>query len=152
MTMDKDKRPRPAFARLSKQKPRALASGFSKESRQKKFLEDLSRQVSKETAQTLKVIEVEDSAPEGDVPLPRKRKSRAPGAGAPQRSIEIVDNYATCRAPPLQRTLAVNTSGEVILEDPPRLSQKPSGTEGSPVELKRRLRELIGGTWCQDSQ
>ncbi|KAL2498116.1 putative abhydrolase domain-containing protein [Abeliophyllum distichum] len=36
MTMDKDKRPRPALARLSKQKPRALASGSSEESRQKK--------------------------------------------------------------------------------------------------------------------
>ncbi|KAL2455993.1 hypothetical protein Adt_47002 [Abeliophyllum distichum] len=119
MTMDKDKRPRPALARLSKQKPRALASGSSEESCQKKVLEDLSRQGSKETAQTSKVIEVEDSTPEGDVPLSRKRKSRASGAGAPQGSVEIVDDHATCSVPPLQRTLAVNTSGEVVLEDPP---------------------------------
>ncbi|KAL2479860.1 putative abhydrolase domain-containing protein [Abeliophyllum distichum] len=144
MTMDKDKRPRPALARLSKQKPRALASGSSEESRQKKVLEDLSRQGSKETAQTSKVIEVEDSAPEGDVPLSRKRKSRASGAGAPQGNVEIVDDHATCSVPPLQRTLAVNTSGEVVLEDPLRLSQKPSGAEGGPYGSKRRLRELIG--------
>ncbi|KAL2481580.1 putative abhydrolase domain-containing protein [Abeliophyllum distichum] len=101
MTMDKEKRPRPALARLS-------------------------------------------NAPEGNVPLSRKRKSRAPRTGAPQGSVEIVDDYATCSAPPLQRTLAVNTSGKVVLEDPPRLSQKPCGTEGDPYESKRRLRELIG--------
>ncbi|KAL2474772.1 Uncharacterized protein Adt_35508 [Abeliophyllum distichum] len=141
MMMDKDKRLRPALARLSKQKPRALASGSSEESRQKKVLEDLSRQVNKEAS---KVIEVEDSAPEGDVPLSRKRKSRASGTGAPQGSVEIVDDYATCSASPLQRTLAVNTSREVVLEDPSRLSQKPSGAEGDPYESKRRLRELIG--------
>ncbi|KAL2471833.1 hypothetical protein Adt_39969 [Abeliophyllum distichum] len=144
MTMDKDKRPRPALARLSKQKPRALASGTFEESRQKKVLEDLSRQVSKETVQASKVIEVEDSALEGDVPLSRKRKSRATGTGAPRGSVEIVDDYVTCSAPPLQRTLAVNTSGEVVLEDPPRLSRKLSGTEGGPYESKRRLRVLIG--------
>ncbi|KAL2467184.1 Uncharacterized protein Adt_43035 [Abeliophyllum distichum] len=114
MIMDKEKRPRPAF-------------------------------VSKEAVEASKVIEVEDSsAPEGDVPLSRKRKSRAPGTGAPQGSVEIVDDYAMCSDPPLQRTLAVNTSGEVVLEDPPRLSQKPGGTEGGPYEFKRRLRELIG--------
>ncbi|KAL2472320.1 Uncharacterized protein Adt_40456 [Abeliophyllum distichum] len=118
VTMDKDKRPRPALARLNKQKPRDLASGSFEESRQKKVLEDLSRQVSKEAVQASSVIEVEDSALEGDVPLSRKRKSRALGTGAPQGSVEIVDDYATCSAPLLQRTLAVNTSGEVVLEDP----------------------------------
>ncbi|KAL2512348.1 Plus3 domain-containing protein [Abeliophyllum distichum] len=146
MMMDKDKRPRPALARLSKQKPRALAPSSSEESRQKKVLEDLSRQGSKETAQTLKVIKVEDSAPEGDVPLSRKRKTRAPGSGASQGSVEIVDDPATCSVPPLQRTLAINTSGEVVLEAPPRLSQKTSGPEGNPYESKRRLRELIGAS------
>ncbi|KAL2533441.1 Plus3 domain-containing protein [Abeliophyllum distichum] len=141
MTMDKEKRPRPVLARLNKQKPRALATGSSKEVRQKKVLEDISREGNKEAVEASKVIEVDDfSAPEGDVPLSRKRKSRTPGTGAPQGSMEIVDNYATCSAPPLQRTLAVNTSGE----GPPRLSQKPGGTEWGPFESKRRLRELIG--------
>ncbi|KAL2491557.1 Uncharacterized protein Adt_27185 [Abeliophyllum distichum] len=44
MTMDKEKHPRPALARLSKQKPRALTAGS--EVRQKKVLEDMSRQCS----------------------------------------------------------------------------------------------------------
>ncbi|KAL2532150.1 putative abhydrolase domain-containing protein [Abeliophyllum distichum] len=109
MTMDKEKRPRPALARLSKQKPRALAAGSSEEVHQKNVLEDLSRQGNKEAVEASKVNEVDDSsAPEGE------------------------------------RTLAVNTSGEVVLDDPPRLSQKPGGAEGGPYESKRRLRELIG--------
>ncbi|KAL2539503.1 hypothetical protein Adt_00481 [Abeliophyllum distichum] len=72
MTMDKEKRPRPALARLSKQKPRALVAGSSEEIRQKK-------------------------------------------------------EKLFWRTPP-----------------PPRLSQKPSGTEGGLYESKRRLWELIG--------
>ncbi|KAL2497999.1 Plus3 domain-containing protein [Abeliophyllum distichum] len=136
---------RPALARLSKQKPRALTAGSSEEVRQKKVLEDLSREDNKKAVEASKVIEVDDSsAPEGDVSLSRKRKSRAPGTGAPQGSVEIVDDYATCSALPLQRTLAVNTSREVVLEGPSRLSQKSGGTEGGPYESKRRLRELIG--------
>ncbi|KAL2471876.1 hypothetical protein Adt_40012 [Abeliophyllum distichum] len=147
MAMDKEKLPRPALARLSKQKPRALTASSSEEVRQKKALEDMSREGNKEAVEASKVIEVDDSsAPEGYVPLSRKRKLRAPrsGTGAPQGSVEIVDDYATCSAPPLQRTLAVNTSGEVVLEAPPRLSRKPGGAEWGPYESKRRLRELIG--------
>ncbi|KAL2474324.1 hypothetical protein Adt_35060 [Abeliophyllum distichum] len=145
MTMDKEKRPRPALAHLNKQKPRALAVDSSEEARQKKVLEDMSREENNEVVEASKVIEVDDSsAPEGDVPLSRKRKSRASRSGAPQGSVENVDNYATCSASPLQRTLAVNTLGEVVLEGPPRLSQKSRGTEGGPYESKRQLRELIG--------
>ncbi|KAL2456621.1 hypothetical protein Adt_46715 [Abeliophyllum distichum] len=145
MTMDKKKCPRPVLARLNKQKLRALVAGSSEEARQKKVLEDLSREENREAVEALKVIEVDDSnAPEGDVPQLRKMKLRASGTGAPQENVEIVDNYATCSASPLQRTLAVNTSGEVVLEGPPKLSQKLGGTKGGPYESKRRLRELIG--------
>ncbi|KAL2518959.1 hypothetical protein Adt_15206 [Abeliophyllum distichum] len=106
----------------------------------------MSPEGNREAVEASKVIEVDDSsASEGDVPLSRKRKSKASGNGAPQRSVvEIIDNYATYSAPPLQKTLALNTSREVILEGPPKLSQKPCGTEGGPYESKRRLRELIG--------
>ncbi|KAL2518298.1 hypothetical protein Adt_14545 [Abeliophyllum distichum] len=115
MTMDKEKRPRPALARLNKQKSRALAVGSSEEARQKKVLEDMSWEENKEVVEASKVIEVDDSsALEGDVPLSRKKKSRSSGTGALQESVEIVDNYATCSASPLQRTLAVNTSGEAV--------------------------------------
>ncbi|KAL2460632.1 Uncharacterized protein Adt_44052 [Abeliophyllum distichum] len=115
MNMDKEKRPRPALARLSKHKPRALTASSSEEVRQKKVLEDMSRQGNKEAVEASKVIEVDDStAPEGGVPLSRKRNSRASRIGAPQESVEIVDDYATCSAPLLQRTLAMNTSGEVF--------------------------------------
>ncbi|KAL2461607.1 hypothetical protein Adt_45027 [Abeliophyllum distichum] len=146
MTMDKEKCPRPALARLNKQKPRALVAGSPKEVRQKKVLEDMSQEENREAVQVSNVIEVDDfSAPEGDAPLSRKTKSRASRTGAPQGNVvEIVDNYAACSAPPLQRTLAVNTSGEMVLEEPPKLSQKLGGTERGPYESKRRLRELIG--------
>ncbi|KAL2472080.1 hypothetical protein Adt_40216 [Abeliophyllum distichum] len=79
----------------------------------------MSREGNREAVEVSKVIEVDDcSALEGDVPLSRKRKSRASGTGAPQENVvEIVDNYAACSAPPFQRALAVNTSREKRLRE-----------------------------------
>ncbi|KAL2513347.1 hypothetical protein Adt_18947 [Abeliophyllum distichum] len=140
--MDKEKRPRPSLASLSKQKPRALTAGSSEEVRQKKVLEDMSREGNKEAIEASKVIEVDDSiAPEGGVPLSRKRKSRVPGTEAPQGSVEIVDDYATCSAPPLQRTLVMNTSGEVVLEGSPQEASLASAIRslGNADESSRRV-------------
>ncbi|KAL2533491.1 Uncharacterized protein Adt_06842 [Abeliophyllum distichum] len=96
-------------------------------------------------ANALSRCELSKEIVEGDVPLSRKKKSRASGTGAPHGNVvEIVDNYVACSAPPLQRTLAMNTSGEVVLEGPPKLSQKLGGTERGPYESKRQLREMIG--------
>ncbi|KAL2518950.1 hypothetical protein Adt_15197 [Abeliophyllum distichum] len=82
----------------------------------------MSREENREAVEASKVIEADDSsAPEGDVPLSRKRN-----------------------APPLQKTLALNTSEEVVLEGPTKLSQKSGGTEGGSYESKRLLMELIG--------
>ncbi|KAL2498210.1 Uncharacterized protein Adt_23760 [Abeliophyllum distichum] len=44
----------------------------------------------------------------------------------------------------LQRTLAVNTAGEVVLEGPSKSTPAPEGESGGSYESKKRLRELIG--------
>ncbi|KAL2531448.1 Uncharacterized protein Adt_04799 [Abeliophyllum distichum] len=53
---------------------------------QRKAIEYLSRKENKEAVEASKVIEVDD-APEGDVPLSRKKKSRASGAGTPREAL-----------------------------------------------------------------
>ncbi|KAL2499543.1 Uncharacterized protein Adt_25093 [Abeliophyllum distichum] len=87
----------------------------SKDTSQRKAIEDLSKEENKEAVEASKVIDVDD-APKGEVPLSRKRK----------------------------RTLVVNTSREVVLEGPSRSVQTPGDRDGGPYDLKRRLRELIG--------
>ncbi|KAL2486666.1 hypothetical protein Adt_31422 [Abeliophyllum distichum] len=44
----------------------------------------------------------------------------------------------------LQRTLTVNTSGEVVLEGPSKSTSTLEGGNGGPYDSKRRFRELIG--------
>ncbi|KAL2497428.1 putative abhydrolase domain-containing protein [Abeliophyllum distichum] len=143
--LDQERRPRPTLARLTKQRPKVLAPGSAEDTSQRKVIEDLSREGNNETVDTSKVIEVDDAV-EGEVPLSQKRKVRASGAGASQAmasAVEIVYNYAMCSAPPLQRTLAVNTLGEVVLEGLSKSTQTSGGGNGGPYDSKRRFRELI---------
>ncbi|KAL2527197.1 Plus3 domain-containing protein [Abeliophyllum distichum] len=107
---------------------------------------DLSRAGNKEAAEASKVIEVDD-APEAEVPLSRKRKAKSSGVGPSQVTadvVEIASQPTTCNVTPLQRTLAVNTSGEVVLEGPFKSTPVPEGGSGGPSDSKKRLRELIG--------
>ncbi|KAL2487225.1 Uncharacterized protein Adt_31981 [Abeliophyllum distichum] len=116
--MDQGKRPRPTLAALTKQRPRMLVPGSAEDSSQRKVIEDLSRAGNQEAAEPSKVIEVDD-APETEVPLSRKRKARPSGPGTSQAAatvVEIADPPTTTSVPPLQRTLTVNTAGEVVLE------------------------------------
>ncbi|KAL2491359.1 Uncharacterized protein Adt_26987 [Abeliophyllum distichum] len=102
----------------------------------------------KEVAEASKVIEVDD-APEAEVPLSRKRKARPSGVGPSQamaEAVEIADLPTASSVPPLQRTLAVNTAGKVILEGPPKSTPAPESGSGGPYDSKRRLRELIGSS------
>ncbi|KAL2465639.1 Uncharacterized protein Adt_41490 [Abeliophyllum distichum] len=112
--------------------------------RKRKAVEDLSRAGNEEVAEASKVIEVEDT-PEVEVPLSRKRKARTAETGTSQamESAVEVDN-TVCSAPPLQRTLAVNTSGEVVLEGPSKSTPTPRSGDDGPFDSKGRLRELIG--------
>ncbi|KAL2464836.1 Plus3 domain-containing protein [Abeliophyllum distichum] len=55
-----------------------------------------------------------------------------------------VDDAPEAERTPLQRTLAVNTSGEVVLEGPSKSTPTPEGGNGGPYDSKRQLRELIG--------
>ncbi|KAL2543320.1 putative abhydrolase domain-containing protein [Abeliophyllum distichum] len=139
--MDQGRRPRPTLAKLTKQRLKTLVPGSAEDASQRKAVEHLSRAGNKEVAGASKVIEVDD-APEVEVPLSRKRKAKAFGAGA--SAVEIVDPYRACSVPPLQRTLAVNTSGEVVLDGPSKSTPTPEGGNGGPYDSKRRLRELIG--------
>ncbi|KAL2524809.1 putative abhydrolase domain-containing protein [Abeliophyllum distichum] len=102
----------------------------------------------KEAAEAPKVIEVDD-APEAEVPLSRKRKARPSGVGPSQATadaVEIAGLPTASSVPPLQRTLAVNTAGKVILEGPPKSTPAPESGSGGPYDSKRRLRELIGSS------
>ncbi|KAL2486694.1 hypothetical protein Adt_31450 [Abeliophyllum distichum] len=141
--MDQGKRPRPTLARLSKQRPKTLAPGSAEDVSQRKAVEDLSKAENKEAAGASKVIEVED-APEVEVPLSRKRKAKSAETGTSQPRESTVDVDTVCGVPPLQRTLAVNPSGEVVLEGPSRPTLTPRSGDGGPFDSKRRLRELIG--------
>ncbi|KAL2470308.1 Uncharacterized protein Adt_38444 [Abeliophyllum distichum] len=141
--MDQGRRPRPTLAKLAKQRPRTLVPGSAEDSSQRRVIEDLSRAGNKETP---KVIEVDDT-PETEVPLSRKRKARPSGPGDTQAAViavESVDPPMTASVPALQRTLAVNTAGEVVLEGPSKSTPAPEGESGGSYESKKRLRELIG--------
>ncbi|KAL2518664.1 Uncharacterized protein Adt_14911 [Abeliophyllum distichum] len=144
--MDQGRRPRPTLAKLVKQRPRTLVPGSAEDTSQRKAIEDLSRAGNKEAAEASKVIEVDD-APEAEVPLSRKRKAKSSGVGPSQATAEAMENAGlstTCNVSPLQRTLAVNTSGEVVLEGPSKSTPASEGGSGGPYDSKRRLRELIG--------
>ncbi|KAL2470709.1 hypothetical protein Adt_38845 [Abeliophyllum distichum] len=149
--MDQGRRPRPTLAKLAKQRPRTLVPGSADDTSQRKVIEDLSRAGNKEAAEAPKVIEVDDAA---EVPLSRKRKARPSGVGPSQATadaVEIAGLPTTCSVPPLQRTLAVNTAGEVVLEGPSKSTPAPESGSGGPYDSKRRLRKLIGGPGCEDS-
>ncbi|KAL2454277.1 Uncharacterized protein Adt_48220 [Abeliophyllum distichum] len=110
----------------------------------RKVIEDLSRAGNKEVAGASNVIEVDD-APEVEVPLSRKRKAKSVETGASQaRGVAVDVENTVSGAPPLQRTLAVNQSGEVVLEGPSRPTPTPGSGDGGPFDSKRRLQELIG--------
>ncbi|KAL2505799.1 putative abhydrolase domain-containing protein [Abeliophyllum distichum] len=144
--MDQGKRPRPTLAALTKQRPRMLVPGSAEDSSQRKVIEDLSRAGNKEAAEPSKMIEVDD-APETEVPLSRKRKARPSGTGTSQVAatvVEIADPPTSISVPPLQRTLTVNTAGEVVLEGPSKPTPTPEGETGGAYDSRRRLRELIG--------
>ncbi|KAL2493453.1 Uncharacterized protein Adt_29081 [Abeliophyllum distichum] len=143
--IDQGKRPRPTLAALTKQRPGMLVPGSAEDSSQRKVIEDLSRAGNKEAAEPSKVIEVDD-APETEVPLSRKRKARPSGTGTSQVAatvVEIADPPTSISVPPLQRTLTVNTAGEVVLEGPSKPTPTPEGETGGAYDSRRRLRELI---------
>ncbi|KAL2540644.1 Uncharacterized protein Adt_01622 [Abeliophyllum distichum] len=141
--MDQGRRPRPTLAKLTKQRPKTLVPGSAEDASQRKVVEGLSRAGNKEVPGAFNVIEVDD-APEVEVPLSRKRKAKASGADAGASAGDIADPYTAGSVPPLQRTLAVNTSGEVVLEGPLKSTPTPEGGPEGPYDSKRRLRELIG--------
>ncbi|KAL2457788.1 Uncharacterized protein Adt_46224 [Abeliophyllum distichum] len=132
--MDQGRRPRPTLAKLAKQRPRTLAPGSAEDSSQRKVIEDLSRAGNREATEASKVIEVDD-APEVEVPLSRKRKARPSGARpseATAEAVEIADLPTASSVPPLQRTLAVDTAGKVILEGPQKSTPAPESGSGGP--------------------
>ncbi|KAL2534012.1 Uncharacterized protein Adt_07363 [Abeliophyllum distichum] len=151
--MDQGRRPRPTLAKLAKQRPRTLVPGSAEDTSQRKVIEDLSRAGNKEVVGASNVIEVDD-APEAEVPLSRKRKAKASGSGVGTSAVEIADPPTACSVPPHQRTLTVNTSGEVVLEGPSKSTPTPEGGNGGPYDSKRHLRELIGapGVRISDEQ
>ncbi|KAL2481590.1 putative abhydrolase domain-containing protein [Abeliophyllum distichum] len=141
--MDQRKCPRLTLARLSKQRSKTLAPGSAEDVSQRKAVEDLSKAGNKEAAGASKMIEVED-IPKVEVPLSRKRKANSVETGTSQPRRSTVDVDTVCGVPSLQRTLAINPSGEVVLEGPYRPTLNPGSGDGGPFDSKRRLRELIG--------
>ncbi|KAL2527107.1 Plus3 domain-containing protein [Abeliophyllum distichum] len=151
--MDQGRRPRPTLAKLAKQRPRTLVPGSAEDTSQRKAIEDLSRAGNKEVAGASNVIEVDD-APEAEVPLSRKRKAKSSGVGPSQATadaVEIAGLSTTCSVSPLQRTLAVNTSGEVVLEGPSKSTPAPEGGSGGPYDSKRQVEGVDRGSRREDS-
>ncbi|KAL2524167.1 Uncharacterized protein Adt_09221 [Abeliophyllum distichum] len=140
--MDQGRRPRPTLAKLTKQRPKTLVPGSAEDASQRKVIEGLSRAGNKEVPGASNVIEVDD-APEVEMPLTRKRKTNA-GASTGTSAADIAGPYTAGNVPSLQRTLAVNPSGEVVLEGPPKSTPTPEDAAEGPYDSKRRLRELIG--------
>ncbi|KAL2497028.1 Plus3 domain-containing protein [Abeliophyllum distichum] len=141
--MDQGRRPRPTLAKLTKPRPKTLVPGSAEDALQRKAVEDLSRARNKEVAGASKVIEVDDT-PEVEVPLSRKRKAKASGVGASQATTSAVEIVDPCSVLPFQRTLTINTSGEVVLDGSSKSAPTLEGGNGGPYDSKRRLREMIG--------
>ncbi|KAL2542556.1 Uncharacterized protein Adt_03534 [Abeliophyllum distichum] len=85
------------------QKSRTLLPGASEDARQKKVVEDISREANREKVD--KANEVEATVGEKEatkVPLTKKRKV---GSQLRKNVVKIVDNYVVCNPPPLQQTI-----------------------------------------------
>ncbi|KAL2517214.1 Uncharacterized protein Adt_13461 [Abeliophyllum distichum] len=78
----------------------------------------------------------------------RRPESGGKQGGGPsqpkKKVVELVDNYAVCASQPLQRTLSVYPSGEVVLDSPPLVDPVSGGSGVGPFDSRKRLRELIG--------
>ncbi|KAL2541047.1 putative abhydrolase domain-containing protein [Abeliophyllum distichum] len=146
--MDQGRRHRPMLTRLTQQRSKVLVPGPAEDTSQRKVIEDLSREGNKTEVSASNVVDIEDSgAPEGEAPLKRKMNSGASGSGSSQpkkKAVELVDNYADCVPQPLQRTLSVNPSGNVVLDCPPRVDPVSGGPGVGPFNSRKKLRELIG--------
>ncbi|KAL2474710.1 Uncharacterized protein Adt_35446 [Abeliophyllum distichum] len=77
----------------------------------------------------------------------QRPKTLVPGSvedTSQRKAIEDLSRVGNKERTPLQRTLAVNTSGDVVLEGPSKSTQTSEGGNGGPYDSKRRFRELIG--------
>ncbi|KAL2531138.1 Uncharacterized protein Adt_04489 [Abeliophyllum distichum] len=118
--MDQERCPRLTLARLTKQRPRVLVPGSTEDTLQKKVIEDLSREGSREEVAAPDVVEVEDAGvPEGEAPLKRKRNSGTSGAGPSQPKKKAV-----------------------VLESPPRVDPISGESRVGPFDSRKKLREL----------
>ncbi|KAL2466273.1 hypothetical protein Adt_42124 [Abeliophyllum distichum] len=104
----KDKEPDwPTLASLAGTKPRTLPLGSLEDARQKKVVEEISREANrKETDKADEVdIEEEMQTTKGEVSLTKKRKVWA--FSQPRKKVvEILDNYVVCNPPSLQWMLS----------------------------------------------
>ncbi|KAL2532567.1 Uncharacterized protein Adt_05918 [Abeliophyllum distichum] len=140
---EQGKRTRPTMARLASKKPRLLVPGSSEDKKQKKVIEDLSREENKSEALRVNVVEIneDEDGPGGEVPLVRKRKA---GSSSQDKKTVEDDDLTAYNLPPLQQTLSVTATGEVVLDAPPKVPQSACGSEEGAYDSKRKLRELIG--------
>ncbi|KAL2470236.1 Uncharacterized protein Adt_38372 [Abeliophyllum distichum] len=74
--MNRGMRPRPTMARLTSKKSKVLALGSSEDFKQKKVIEELSREENRKEVGATFVIEIDEAArtSEGEVSLTRKKK------------------------------------------------------------------------------
>ncbi|KAL2481182.1 hypothetical protein Adt_34148 [Abeliophyllum distichum] len=137
--------PRQTMARLASRKPKSWAPGSSKDSKHKKVIEELSREENKGKVGVAGVIKIDEGAEAsgGDVSLLRKMKAGA-STQPKKKVVKVVDNYAVCSPPHLQRTLSVTAAGEVVLDIPPKVPQSSERSDGGSYDSKRKLKELIG--------
>ncbi|KAL2519094.1 hypothetical protein Adt_15341 [Abeliophyllum distichum] len=102
------------------------------------------RNVSGETS-TTNARSFNEAEAQGSGTRLRRRYLVEEGSSQPKKkTVELVDNYAVCTPQPLQRTLSVNPSGEVVLDSPPRVDPVSGGPGVGPFDSKKKLGELIG--------
>ncbi|KAL2486297.1 hypothetical protein Adt_31053 [Abeliophyllum distichum] len=89
--------------------------------------------------------------------MSKKSKVLSPGSSEDSKQKKVIEEFSRprkrqwrlwiimlCGVPPLQGTLSVNPSGEVMLDSPPQVTQNPGGLAGGPYDSRKKLRELIG--------
>ncbi|KAL2518812.1 hypothetical protein Adt_15059 [Abeliophyllum distichum] len=122
---------------------RTLVPWSSEDAKQKKVIEDLSREENKDEAARVNIVEInkDEGGPGGEVPLVRKKKA---GSSFQVKKTVEDDDLTACNLPLLQRTLSVTATGKVVLDAPPKLPQSVDDSEGGVYDSKIKLRELIG--------
>ncbi|KAL2486982.1 hypothetical protein Adt_31738 [Abeliophyllum distichum] len=143
---EQDKKPTPPLARMMVAKVRDLRPGSSEDSRQKKAIEEVSKEATLEEAQNIATTLVpEELSSRDDEPLAKKKRTGVPVRVRPTlrrimkrakptenvtrkgKSVEMVETITVFPLDPKQRHLAVTAAGVTLDEEPVGATRKKRG-------------------------